>query len=198
MLSSTLSTANATYTAFQGARRVASGPAGEVAVVLKQLSLNSSEPVLAFDDTTGAQTDLDLRGTESEIRSRYPSPTVAPTEEEGTRGPGRPKLGVVPREVTLLPRHWEWLGAQPGGASVALRKLVHEAMRTSEETDRIRRAREAAYRFISVMAGNLSGFEEASRALYSGDAPRFEQETRAWPEDVRNHALAMSRDAFSA
>ena len=101
---------------------------------------------------------------------RDPERRAAPTDRAGA---GRPKLGVVAREVTLLPRHWDWLDAQPGGASVALRKLVEEARRATGDADRARAARDAAYHFMSAMAGNLPTFEEASRALFAGDRRRL-------------------------
>ena len=112
------------------------------------------------------------------------------------RGPGRPKLGVVAREVTLLPRHWEWLARQPGGASVAIRKLVEAASRTGEDKDRIRQAQEAAYRFMSVTAGNRPHYEEAIRALFAGDASRFEQRIAEWPDDIRAHTSRLAERAF--
>jgi hypothetical protein len=113
-----------------------------------------------------------------------------------SRGPGRPKLGVVAREVTLLPRHWEWLARQTGGASVALRKLVEEARRTGEVGHRVRQAQEAAYRFMSVMAGNRPNYEEAIRALFAGEASRFEKLIAEWPADVRRHAARLAQGAL--
>src|SRR5690606_37999937 len=113
------------------------------------------------------------------------------------RGPGRPKLGVVAREVTLLPRHWDWLAAQPGGASVALRRLVDEARRAAVDGDRRRAAQEAAYRFMQAMAGNEAGYEEAARALFAGDIARFEEHSLHWPDDVRDHAALLAADAFA-
>jgi len=101
-------------------------------------------------------------------------------------------MGVVPREVTLLPRHWEWLAAQPGGASVTLRKLVEEARRHGATKDRQREAQERAYHFMSALAGNLPGFEEATRALFANDGPRLSEVTAAWPPDVRTYALKLS------
>ena len=133
-----------------------------------------------------------------EIVARLPQPAPDPeiaTDETAAaepRGRGRPKLGVVAREVTLLPRHWEWLGAQPGGASVALRKLVDEARRANGDADRNRAARDAAYHFMSVMAGNLAGFEEASRALFADDRRRFVGLIAGWPDDIRDHVVKLA------
>jgi hypothetical protein len=186
------------FTAFRGAWRLASGSLADVALAVKKASEGDvSEPILLFDDSTGRPIDLDLRGSESEILKRLPQPArtpdpvAAPSLSE-PRGRGRPRLGVVAREVTLLPRHWEWLGAQPGGASVALRKLVEEARRANGDKDRSRAARDAAYHFMSAMAGNLPGFEEASRALFAGERRRFVGLVAAWPVDIRDHAVQLA------
>ncbi|MDT8324349.1 MAG: DUF2239 family protein [Bacteroidota bacterium] len=116
--------------------------------------------------------------------------------EKKRRGPGRPKLGVVSREVTLLPRHWEWLSTQPGGASVTLRKLVETARKANSGKDRIRRAQEITYRFMNAVGGDLPGYEEALRALYAPDAARFASLVADWPKDVREHVLRFAREAF--
>jgi hypothetical protein len=113
------------------------------------------------------------------------------------RSAGRPKLGVVPREVTLLPRHWEWLSSQPGGASVALRKLVEHASRDARGADIKREARDSAYRFMHELAGDEAGFEEASRALFAGDAARFGELVAPWPAGVREHLLELAGPAFA-
>ena len=187
------------FTAFLGHQRLVSGPLAEVALaVLKASQSAVAEPIVIFDDANGRPIDLDLRGTERDIVARLPQP--APNSETPAddlsapepRGRGRPKLGVVAREVTLLPRHWEWLGAQPGGASVALRKLVEEARRAGGDRDRGRAARDAAYHFMSVMAGNLPGFEEASRALFADDRRRFVQLIAGWPGDIRDHVVKLA------
>jgi hypothetical protein len=175
------------FTAFIGQRRLASGPAADVALAVKR-----TEPqpgIVVFDDGTGRPVDFDLRGTETEIIARL-TPAETPP-----RGRGRPKLGVVAREVTLLPRHWEWLSAQPGGASVALRKLVDDARRAGGDKDRERQARDAAYHFMSVMAGNLPHFEEASRALFADDRRRFAALIADWPADVRDHVLRLANSS---
>jgi len=175
-----------TYTAFQGPKRIATATAPQVALFLKDATQGGD--FLVFEDATGRQVDLDPRGTPDEIAIRY-SDEVSATEP---RGRGRPRLGVVAREVTLLPRHWDWLNSQPGGASVALRKLVEEARRTSGDRDRIRSAQESAYRFMSAMAGNFPGFEEAARALFAYDRRRFGDCIAGWPEDIRDYAIKLA------
>lgn len=181
-------------TAFMGMRRVASGTLGEVVARVQDLADGGgSDSVLVFDDETGEQVEVDPRGT----AGARPDGAADRGPEEVPRGPGRPRLGVVAREVTLLPRHWEWLGGQPGGASVALRKLVEEARRRNEAADQARHAREAAYRFLTAVGGNLPGYEEALRALFASDRPRFERETSGWPVDVRDHALKLAGPAFA-
>jgi hypothetical protein len=194
-----IGTAPQRFTAFMAHQRLASGPLAEVALaVLKASKSSAAEPIVIFDDTTGRPIDLDLRGTERDIVARLRQPASnaeTPAEDPSApepRGRGRPKLGVVAREVTLLPRHWEWLGAQPGGASVALRKLVEEARRASGDRDRSRAARDAAYHFMSAMAGNLAGFEEASRALFADDRRRFAEFIAGWPGDIRDHVVGLA------
>jgi uncharacterized protein len=185
------------FTAFVGHRRLASGSLAEIALAIKKTTKPAgAEPILIFDDTSGRSLDLDLRGTDEEILARLPrsSPNSGGAEPPSSepRGRGRPKLGVVAREVTLLPRHWDWLAGQPGGASVALRKLVEEARRASGDRDRHRAARDAAYHFMSAMAGNFEGFEEASRALFADDRRRFGELIAAWPDDIRDHIVKLA------
>ena len=157
--------------------------------------------VLVFDGHTSGPIDLDFRGSVEDVLARLPKmadPAAAAEEAAlaAPRGPGRPKLGVVAREVTLLPRHWEWLAQQSGGASVALRRLVDEARRANKDNDRIRHAQDAAYRFIAAMAENKPHYDEVARALFAGDAGRFEAWTAAWPADVRDHARRLAAAAF--
>jgi hypothetical protein len=179
-------------TAFRGFEYLASGPAAAVAVAIKtEMDRGSDGPFLIFEDATGRELDFDLRGSHSDIVGRLSmaSPQDMPG---GGRGPGRPRLGVVAREVTWLPRHWDWLAAQPGGASVTLRRLVDEARRAAGDAHLTRTAQDAAYRFMSAMAGNLPGFEEASRALYAGDRVRFDQSVADWPRDIRAYAAKLA------
>lgn len=175
-----------TVTAFAGPHRIASGDLVAVsAAVQARLAQGDSLPVLVFDDATGSQIDLDPRGTR-------------PAAEPTPRGPGRPRLGVVAREVTLLPRHWEWLAAQPGGTSVALRKLVDAARRADDGPARIRAAKEGAYRFATAIAGDLPGYEAAMRSLFAGDGERLAVECADWPKDIRDHVLALAAPAVAA
>jgi uncharacterized protein len=180
-------------TAFNETHQLASGSYVQVALAAKALlGLAPQAAILIFDDETGRQIDFDLRGTDDEIAARLTPGESRSDNTPSVRGPGRPKLGVVAREVTLLPRHWEWLATQPGGASVALRKLVEVARRSHSDEDRSRRAQERTYSFISAMAGNLPGFEEATRALFASDRPRFRRLIAAWPRDVRDHAIKLA------
>jgi hypothetical protein len=202
----TTSTANTTCTAFEGQRLIASGELPAVALAAKEVIKRGEQaPILVFDDATAAPVEFDLRGTAEEIVARLVrEPSAAHSHNDASndaepdipRGRGRPKLGVVAREVTLLPRHWDWLSAQPGGASVALRKLVETARGTGEQRERKRAAQEAAYRFMTAVAGNLPDYEDATRALYSSDQPRFEEKIAGWPEDVRAYALRLACNAF--
>jgi hypothetical protein len=187
--------------AFEGDRCIAAGNLRDVARAAKQtLDRRKDASVLVFDGVTGGPIDLDFRGTLDDVLARLPDMAdAASTPEDAVpapRGPGRPKLGVVAREVTLLPRHWEWLAQQSGGASVALRRLVDEARRANKDRDRVRHAQEAAYRFIAAMAENKPHYEEVARALFAGDAARFEAWTASWPADVRDHARRLAATAF--
>jgi hypothetical protein len=191
-----------TFTAFVGVRRLASGRLIDVAFAVRSHEAEDGDPILVFADGSGAVIDLDLRGTEADITARFaelPTAGDAPSTAESRPDPdgaprsrGRPKLGVIAREVTLLPRQWEWLASQPGGASQALRRLVDEARRADGGQTQMKAAREAAYRFLSALAGNLPGFEEVIRALFAGDADGFAERMTAWPSDIRDYALKLA------
>lgn len=204
---------DSSYSAFEGARCIAHGGLQQVALAAKRAmdlaaDKPTAAPILVFSDSTSETLELDWRGSDAEFAARLDAtvashPTPAPAEDapadaETPRGPGRPKLGVVAREVTLLPRHWDWLGSQPGGASVALRKLVEVARRTSEVRDRVRHSSAVGYKFMSTMAGHEPGFEEASRALFAGDQAGFEAQIASWPADIQTHLKKILSDAFWA
>lgn len=174
-------------TVFDGTRRLASGPLAAVAAQFKKAVEKGGDGVFLFDDTTGRAFDIDIRGTGDEVVARLKRSASKPDEE---RGPGRPKLGVVAREVTLLPQQWDWLSAQPGGASVTLRKLVDEARRGPKA--RARAARDAAYHFMSAIAGDRAGFEEATRALFADDRGRLASLIAGWPKDIREHITRLA------
>ncbi len=160
---------SATVTAFYEDRIVASGETEAVTRLLEERYPNDHSAIVVFDDSTGRVTDLDYWDA---LKSAAP------------RRPGRPRLGVQAREVTLLPRHWEWLSAQPGGASAAIRRLVDEARRSGRSE---RERNDAAYWFMQALCGDKPNYEEALRALYKGDGERFERLVAEWPEDVRNY-----------
>jgi hypothetical protein len=186
--------------AFEGSRRIAQGELHQVALKTKEvIDRGERAPVLILNEATSEPIEVDFRGTAQEVFERLTGPGTATMDARqpgitiAPRGPGRPRLGVVAREVTLLPRHWEWLNSQPGGASVALRRLVDEARRVRADGNRKRQTQEAAYRFISTMAGNEPHFEEATRALFADNLDDFDRLIDAWPADVRDHARKLAR-----
>jgi hypothetical protein len=193
--------ADPAYVAFEGDRRIGSGSLRDVARAAREaLDRRRDASILIFESGSGAPVDIDLRGSVDDVLARIPPATTPPADEDTTiaapRGPGRPKLGVVAREITLLPRHWDWLARQKGGASVAIRRLVDEARRVNEDADRIRLGQEAAYRFMSVISGNRPHFEEAIRALFAPDPRRFEKLIAEWPADIRDHTAKLAERAF--
>lgn len=188
-------------TAFVGRKSIAKGTLQHVVAIIKD-TLNDKEfaQLLIFDDFTGKPIDIDFRGKTAEVLQRLSSQAGhAPDVEESeqpTRRVGRPKLGVVSGEVTLLPRHWDWLKSQPGGASVTLRKLVDEARRSGKNESKVCAAQEASYRFMTAMAGDSPQYEEALRALYAGNQDRFYQLIDDWTPDIRDHIKTLAENAF--
>ncbi|SEI69525.1 DUF2239 family protein [Frateuria terrea] len=178
-------------TAFDGHHLLASGTCVEVALAVKRaLDAGAAGPVQVFDDRSGRPVEFDLRGDEAEVLARLQPPPAAP------RGPGRPRLGVMPREVTLLPRHWDWLAGQPGGASAVLRRLVEQAIREGGSAQRAQEASEAVDHFMRAMTGHLPGHEEASRAFWRGERKHFTRLTGSWPGDVRDHLRRLAAIAW--
>lgn len=189
---------------------MARGPLADVALQVK--AATEARPLarfMVFNALSSEIIDFDHRGSADEVLARLalthpqvlePAAASDASTEDSVApksGPGRPKMGVVAREVTLLPRHWAWLASQPGGASVALRKLVEQARKDSQAHDQRRLSQEASYRFMSAMAGSLDGFEEAARALFAADRPRFEALIAAWPADIQAHLLQLSLAALT-
>jgi uncharacterized protein len=164
-------------TAFFEDRIVARGPAGEVTRRIEKGWPNDQGAIHVFDDADGRAVDLDL----------WDAGAQRTLPEARPQARGRPRLGVLAREVTLLPRHWEWLARQPGGASATLRRLVEEARKTGPTAG----GRDAVYRFVTAMAGDRPGYEQALRALYRGDRDGFRAATAEWPEDIREYAEAL-------
>jgi hypothetical protein len=181
-----------------------SSPKASIPVFLPgYIAEDTHRPILIFNSTNSEPIEIDFRGTMDEvidriqIISKMTPETTSASAEEPTKKPGRPKLGVVSKEITLLPRHWEWLKNQPGGASVTLRKLVEEARRTNPSKDTIRTSQEFTYRFLASVAGDLPQYEEATRVLFASEAKVFNDLIENWPSDIRKHAQKLSKDAFA-
>ena len=187
-----------TCSAFAGFEKIASGSKLQVATQVKEhLEKNALAQILIFNNQSSEPVEIDFRGSLADVRSRIENTDSGAVAVKASRGRGRPKLGVLAREITLLPRQWDWLNAQPGGASVALRKLVDAARRADDgSAGNKRKAQESTYRFMCAMAGNLSGFEDASRALFAGNKDQFELCIQSWPPDLKQHVLAISAFAF--
>lgn len=190
------------YTAFAGDRLLACGAYADIAQALAFLD-EQEQPVLVFDDATGAPVDAPPRPEHAALLARMGVDGAGASDPANSRAaprpsPGRPRLGVVAREVTLLPRHWDWLSAQPGGASAALRRLVDQARKAGESADDRRRAIERCYKFMNAIAGHRPGFEEATRALFAGERERFETLISAWPTDVAAHARRLAAPGWLA
>ncbi|MFF2481343.1 DUF2239 family protein [Paenibacillus sp. NPDC058071] len=188
-------------TAFLDVGVVASGSLQHVVTTVKDaLDDRDLAQLLVFDDSTGKPVDVDFRGKTDDVLQRlgeqFGDLPCTEVNHQPTRRVGRPKLGVVSGEVTLLPRQWEWLKSQPGGASVTLRKLIDEARRAGDEQSHIRGSQEATYNFMTAMAGNFHQYEEALRALYAGDLDRFHHFINDWAPDVKNYVKKLAANAF--
>lgn len=197
---------HAHYTAFANSKYLASGNLEQVALKAKEfIDADPHATLLIFNDATSHTAEVDFRGTVDDVLKRLSKMVGKETsgteateaDQAAPRGPGRPKLGVVSREVTLLPRHWEWLNKQSGGASVALRKLVEEAKRAGKGKEQMKQSQESCFRFMSVMAGNRPNFEEAVRALFAADRSRFSELIENWPIDIRDHAKKLASNVFT-
>ena len=189
-------TNSTTYTAFEGHKILAQGSFAQVILKIKKhLGKEAHSSVLIFSDDTGKTMDFNFQGSEQDVQKRLEVFMDQPLDKDAS-GPGRPKLGVVSREVSLLPRHWEWLASQPGGASATLRKLIETAKKKSEDGQSDKQVQERTYRFMSALAGDLTGYEEALRALYKKDHKVFFAQTQSWPKDIRNFAHALSQSIF--
>lgn len=185
-----------TLVAFCQGALLARGDERHVARTCREyMDAHADARILIFDARSSHPVELDLRGSVDDVLARLDS---TPTDAPARRSPGRPKLGVVSREVTLLPRHWEWLASQRGGASATLRRLVDEARHASTAADTKRETQEAVYRIATAVAGDEPGFEEAIRALYANDADRFAEMTTDWPAGIRDHVRGLAAPVFSA
>lgn len=184
------------YTAFLNGNLLAQGNLEDVVLkIKKQMGKADHSEALLFNDSTGKVIDFNYQGSKEDVEKRlevYKTPTSVSTPT----GPGRPKLGVVSREVSLLPRHWEWLAAQPGGASATLRLLIEEARKKTESSVSIKQLQERTYQVMFTLAGDLEGYEESVRALYKKDRKSFLEHQNTWPSDVKKYILKVAQGIF--
>ena len=198
------------YVAFAGDEIIARGEITEVVRRCKtRLDGGEESRIALYDDANGRAIDIDYSGGAAEVLARlgdHPilgesvrKPPAGPPDQttKMPRGRGRPKLGVVAREITLLPRHWEWLGGQSGSASAALRRLVETARKDGADREQVRKTVEAAHRFMWDIAGDQPGFEDASRALFAKDFKLFVERISRWPEGVRAQLKRFTERARS-
>lgn len=189
-----------TYTAFEDHKILSQGSLEDVVLkVKKRLEKSPESQIVIYSDITGKSMDFNFQGSEKEVLKRLEVYTAPETDNQASAptGPGRPKLGVISREVSLLPKHWEWLATQSGGASNTLRKLVEESMKKTSGTLTVKTAQERTYKFMSVEAGDFANYEEALRALYRKDKERFTIEIKAWPRDVQKHIFELAKPVFA-
>ena len=187
-----------TYTAFEDHKILSQGILEDVVLkVKKRLEKSPESQIVIYSDATGKSMDFNFQGSEKEVLKRLEVYTTPENTTEVSSGPGRPKLGVISREVSLLPKHWEWLATQSGGASNTLRKLVEENMKKTSGVLTVKTAQERTYKFMSVQAGDLENYEEALRALYRKDKERFTSEIKTWPRDVQKHVLELAKPVFA-
>ena len=184
------------YTAFDGSVLLFRGGLKEVVLNIKEhLGRSENSSVLIFSDLTGKTMDFSFHGSKQDILKRLEKYTFTEEPKEPS-GPGRPKLGVVSREISLLPRHWEWLATQSGGASATIRLLVEEARKKSSNISSIKQMQERAYQIMSVLAGDLQGYEEALRALYKKDSKVFFTHVKRWPIDIQKYLNEITKPVF--
>ncbi|CFQ33409.1 DUF2239 family protein [Yersinia bercovieri] len=174
-------------TAFQQQRRIAHGNLSELLHQIKTMN-RGNEPVFIFNDQNGKRLDIDINGDEITALNAYPELRETPV----VKSRGRPKLGVLPKEVTLLPRHWDWLATQPSGASAAIRRLIEQAMKTHNKDDIRRNRHERAYNFLQEIAGDFTDYEASLRALFADDEQGFITCIATWPQDIRMYALQLA------
>ncbi|OFZ30167.1 MAG: hypothetical protein A2622_09990 [Bdellovibrionales bacterium RIFCSPHIGHO2_01_FULL_40_29] len=185
-----------TYTAFESSQKLISSDLEKVLLtVKKRLKSNRDASILIFSDSTGKQMDFDLSGTDADVIERHKIYTAQMASPQS--GVGRPRLGVVPREISLLPSHWEWLNNQTGGSSATIRLLIDEKMKLGvSDKQKVKKSQEVVYKFLTVMAGDLPNFEEAIRYLYRSDRKKFIELISDWPKDIGKHALMLAADVF--
>lgn len=186
-----------TYTAFDNTSIIAHGSLRDVILKTKKiLGKSENSSFLIFSDSTGKTIDFNFQGTEKEILKRLEIFVSNSDEKIELARPGRPKLGVISREISLLPRHWEWLATQSSGASSSIRNLIEDAIKKSTSKVSLKQQQEKVYRVMTTLAGDLDGYEEAIRSLYKRDRESFIKFTKGWSKDLRSYLEKLTNDVF--
>ncbi|MBN21814.1 MAG: hypothetical protein CL678_11090 [Bdellovibrionaceae bacterium] len=184
------------YSAFDDKTLLVQGELDDVVIhIKKHLGKSENSSILIFSDSTGATIDFNFQGTKQDVLKRLDM-FRSPKQKSIPSGPGRPRLGVISREISLLPRHWEWLATQSGGASATLRRLVEEAQKKSSQQVSTKQIQERVYKVMSVLAGDLQGYEEALRALYKKDRKTFFSQIEIWPKDIKKYLKKIGKPIF--
>lgn len=185
------------YTAFGNEKLIAHGSLDEVVLKIKRWNdKNTTASLLVFNDFTGKTMEFDLRGSEKDVLQKIEM-FIPQDVSAVSPGPGRPKLGVITREVSLLPQHWEWLASQPEGASAALRKLVEGAKKNLVMKESVKQVQERAYKIMSILAGDLPQYEEALRSLYRKNEENFKQHIAMWSPDIKDYVIKIAAPVFA-
>lgn len=102
------------------------------------------------------------------------------------------------RDIALFERHWAWLSGQPRGINATLRLLVEDASRDPYGKYRAQQLKEECYFLMRDMVGDRPFFEEASRALFSGDLQVLKELAATWPAEVADKIITQATQACAA
>ena len=183
-----------TFSAYGPTSCIGQGELTDVALAAHRfLRTHPDQSALILQDSTCQIIDLDLSGDEALLERKanhYPIRSQAPVPD--SKDP-------ITGEITLLPRHWQWLAEQGGNASATLRRLIDEARRDPKQKadNECRRRQQLTYRFCQALCGDFQGYEDALRALYAADKDSFKTHISTWPADFALRAEALAEPIWA-